>query len=282
MAYNVKDGELSTPFQPGGTMVLSLNTAAHRVFEIGKDTTGLGRWSWSRYRGRHDLILHVISAYRPCIPQDPGENTTHSQHQRYLDAHNDTRHPRNAMLEDLESHITQYKNQGDQIVVLMDCNEDVRRARITTWLQRLELTDVIMSTHGSTQAPATYNRGSKPIDGIFCSSTIPVQACGYLPFGAFPLDHRGLWIDVLYENAFGYKIPRCIQPAAQKLQCKDPRVVSKWVNAYDSFIRTHNLHVQQFELERLATLPLTPAMAKEFEDILELRTKGIQHADKKC
>ena len=62
VAYNVKDGELSTPYQPGGTLVLSVGEPAHRVIEIGRDTTGLGRWSWTRYRGKHDVILQVISA----------------------------------------------------------------------------------------------------------------------------------------------------------------------------------------------------------------------------
>ena len=31
IAYNVKDGELSSSFQPGGIMLLSLNTCAHQV-----------------------------------------------------------------------------------------------------------------------------------------------------------------------------------------------------------------------------------------------------------
>ena len=282
IAYNIKDGNLATPFQPGGTMVLSCNTSAHRVLETGCDTTGLSRWSWTRYRGRHDVVLQVISAYRPCVPTEPGDNTVHAQHLRYLDAHNDMRTPRQAVLEDLRLHIQSSQENGDQIILLMDCNEDIRNATIQSWLQELTLTDAVLTSHGGASAPNTYNRGSKPIDGIFCSSTIDIQACGYLPFSSFPSDHRAVWIDVTYTSAFGYNIPRCIQPKARRLQCKDPRIVAKWVQAYEDFIRSHNLHIRQYALESNASTPLTEADALEYENILAIRAQALEYADKKC
>ena len=70
-------------------------------------------------------MLQVISTHRPCIPTDPGENTVHSQHQRFLDNNHDNRTPRTALLEDLAEHIAAALEGGDQIVLLMDCNEDV-------------------------------------------------------------------------------------------------------------------------------------------------------------
>jgi hypothetical protein len=47
----------SAPFelrQYGGTAVFSTNQAAHRVFEKGFDPSHLGRWAWTRYKGRGD------------------------------------------------------------------------------------------------------------------------------------------------------------------------------------------------------------------------------------
>ena len=215
VAYNVKDGHMSTPFQPGGTMVLSCNSSAHRVFDSGRDISRLGRWSWTKYRGKHDVVLQVISAYRPCVPTEPGDNTTHSQHQRYLDAHNDTRTPRQALLDDLGLHIRNSQEQGDQIILLIDCNDDVRGNTMQVWLQDHLLSDAVITRHGGENAPNTYNRGSKPIDGVFCSSTLDIKASGYLPFSSFPSDHRAIWIDVTFDSAFGCNIPRCIQPTAR-------------------------------------------------------------------
>lgn len=118
----------------------------------------------------------------------------------------------------------------------MDCNEDVRRHTISTWLQEVELMDCVLEKHERNNAPPTYNRGSKPIDGMFCSTSLQVTACGYLPFGHFPSDHRGVWVDITYGSAFGHHIPKCIQPAARRLKCNDPRIAAKWVDAYEHYI----------------------------------------------
>ena len=155
----------------------------------------------------------------------------------------------------------------------MDCNEDVRCAAFNNWLQTHSLTDSVITAHGGGNAPPTYNRGSKPIDGVFCSNTLHITACGYLPFGAFPSDHRAIWADITYDSAFGFKISRCVQPKARKLQCIDPRVVKKWAQAYEQFIKQHNLHCRQFALEQHMTTPLTDWWAQEYEDILTLRVE---------
>ena len=282
IAYNMNDGELSTPFQPGGTMILSLNDAAHKVAEIGRDDTGLGRWCWTKYRGKHEVTLKVICAYQPCVPHDPGDNTTHCQQKQYFDAIGDSRTPRAAFLHDLGEIIQQSIEAGDQVILMMDCNEDVRGEGFSTWLQDHSLRDGVLERHGGMNAPATYNQGSQPIDGLFCSISIEVQHSGYLPFGSFPSDHRALWMDITYENAFGYKIPKCLQPKACKLQCKDPRIVKKWTDAYEAYIRKHKLHLRQYALEQSLTVPLNSTLAAEFEEILHIRTAAIKHADKQC
>ena len=105
--------------------VLSINTAAHRVCKSGQDPTGLGRWCWTKYGGKHGVSVMVICAYRQCNPHDPGENTVHYQHQQFYNNHGDARIPRQAILEDLGAHIQTAITEGDQIVLLMDCNEDV-------------------------------------------------------------------------------------------------------------------------------------------------------------
>jgi endonuclease/exonuclease/phosphatase family metal-dependent hydrolase len=51
--------------QYGGTMVASINAAAHAIHSVGNrasDFTGLGRWSATRYAGKFGKALRVISA----------------------------------------------------------------------------------------------------------------------------------------------------------------------------------------------------------------------------
>ena len=62
-AYN-KEDVISTASQPGGCMVTSVNTAKRKVIGCGVDPRNLGRWAWTRYQGKHQFSLQVISAYR--------------------------------------------------------------------------------------------------------------------------------------------------------------------------------------------------------------------------
>jgi len=66
--YN-RNSRVGAAYQKGGVTIFSINTAANRVIQSGQDTTGLGRWTWTRYRGRNGVVLRVISAYRPVLNQ---------------------------------------------------------------------------------------------------------------------------------------------------------------------------------------------------------------------
>jgi len=54
--------------QYGGTALLSINKAAHRVIQKGSDNYNLGRLSWTRYKGKGKHTLRIIVAYRPNPP----------------------------------------------------------------------------------------------------------------------------------------------------------------------------------------------------------------------
>ena len=103
--------------------------------------------------------------------------------------------------------------------------------------------------------PATQQRGSCLIDGIFISNTISMIKGGFLPFGEFPSDHRAIWMDITFENAFGYKMPNIITPKARRLKSDDPKVRNNWIKLYKNFIAQHNLHTQLFKLEEEVRLP---------------------------
>jgi len=70
------------PLQYGGTAIFSINKAAHRVMDKGQDASSLGRWCWTKYRGRNGHTLRVVSAYRPNPPQGP--YSVYAQHSLHL------------------------------------------------------------------------------------------------------------------------------------------------------------------------------------------------------
>ena len=279
IGYNFKDSGTSK-FQPGGTMTLSIGKASHRVVDKGQDPTGLGRWSWTRYRGTENIATRIITAYRPCLPSNPGPTTVYSQHLRYLDSTDDERCPREAMLADLLAQVNIWRTGGDQIILLMDCNTDVNNPTFKARLLTVGLTEAITNDR-ETSAP-THNRGSTAIDGIFTSHTLQTKASGYLPFGNFPSDHRAIWIDVTCQSAFGSTVGEAVRPHARRLKSDDPKIRRRFNKEYETFITEHRLEERLYSLQERITLTPSPTETKELDDIFTLRRQGLERAESKC
>jgi len=101
----------TTHCQYGGTALFSLGSAAHRVVGKGSDPSKLGRWTWTRYRGRNNITLRIISAYRPNFPNGPF--TVYAQHNAYFNSLNTPRCPRAAFLQDLNKELAAFLETGD-------------------------------------------------------------------------------------------------------------------------------------------------------------------------
>ena len=50
-------------FQPRGVVQLSVDTAAQQVQKSGQALTTLGRWVWTRYIGKNEMMIQVITVY---------------------------------------------------------------------------------------------------------------------------------------------------------------------------------------------------------------------------
>ena len=95
-------------------------------------------------------------------------------------------------MEDLCREVVGWLETGDQLVIGVDANEDVRGGVLADKLEHLGLTECVTAQHGR-YGPPTYERGSVPIDGLFVSRTLRGSKCGY---DEFLWDHRLLWIEI--------------------------------------------------------------------------------------
>eukprot|EP00978_Attheya_sp_CCMP212_P011445 scaffold28228_cov35-Attheya_sp.AAC.1 len=81
-----------------------------------------------------------------------------------------------------------------------------------------------LNMHGD-DMPGTHARGSLPIDGIFGTAGLKPTACGFTPFDhGIGGDHRLVWIEFTYVNAFGHRLPALDRPLGRRLKLNDPRV----------------------------------------------------------
>ena len=276
LAYNVTQYPI-TPKQIGGVGIFSINKASHRVVLKGQDKSQLGRWAWTLLRGKNGVSLRIVTAY--CPHDRGGDFSVYGQHRHCFHKLGKPRIPRKAFWEDLLSEVRLWLEAGDQLIITGDWNEDVNDVQ-RKYFGPLGIREVLLEKYGP--APNTFEFGSKPIDGIFMSSTLKIQQGGYLPFGdGVDSDHRSLWVDIPYSDAFGHNtsIPRLL---ARRLTCKHPAIRDRFISAYEKFVTEHRLLEKTQALLERATYPLSQYDQQMYEWIDQMKMIGIRYAEKQC
>jgi hypothetical protein len=104
------------------------------------------------------------------------------------------------------------------VVLPADWSTDVRGEKTLKCMDDLSMREVIMESHGD-EGPRTYNRGYKPIDGIFMTQGLYIVQGGYMPFGmGTGSNHRCLWLDTRALVLMGQDLEQSRKFAAQRLK----------------------------------------------------------------
>jgi hypothetical protein len=147
-----------------------------------------------QFVGKNSKSTRIISDYathQPTVPEPVG-----SQHRRYFNSVGRYASPVDALWTDLSRLIRKWTEAGGHVVLLADWNADVRGEKTRKYMAYLGMREVITEFHGDT-GPHTYNRGSKPIYGIFTTQGLYIVQDGYMPFGmGIGSDNRCMWLDI--------------------------------------------------------------------------------------
>ena len=255
--------------QFGGTMAMAVNTTATRVHASGADETGLGRWAWLLFEGHNSYHTRVISAYVPCKQQNNKDATVYAQHKRYYETKGKEGCPRKLMINELTNQIQTWQRKGENILLFIDCNENLNKQgelqRLITD-EKYHLIDPIRTKHKNKQPPPTYHRNNNyPIDSVFISPKLRhIDAGGWLRFGEGIGDHRVIYIDIPSQLLLGENKFTIIPPQVLRLKCDDPRVVRKYNEILEKQYQQHNT------LQRIETLNQTFHTPMLPEEIVEL------------
>ena len=82
---------------------------------------------------------------------------------------------------DLQQAIQTWSVAGEHVIVMMDCNQDVRSNRLQAFAEACNMREIILDRHGQ-EAPWTYRSGKRPIDGIFATRSVQCVQAGYTGF----------------------------------------------------------------------------------------------------
>ena len=171
-----------------------------------------------------------MSNQHPC--DNTGIDTFHTPHLNFLREQKNCQLPQAAFCKGLVKAISNWMADGEQIVLGIDANQDVRTGPLTKALRSIGCREAIIAKHISTQpAPATQDRNmlDTSIDSIYTTLPLDTFKCGYLAFGdGLPGDHRLCWMDLPFQQALGHTPPHLHQHPQAVLNVLDPRLVSKY------------------------------------------------------
>jgi hypothetical protein len=174
-----------------------------------------------------------------------------------------------AFLEDLEVELQEWIDLEDHVIVGGDINEDVSHPDIEALFLRHGLHNVICSHHDRSNAPPTFSRGNRVIDGLWATAALDISACGYFAPGETTSDHSLLWVDVSYDSALGHTLPFPSTFQARHLRLFDSKAIAKYLKYYKKTVRAQRLIPRQIALRKSLQygVSLTPGQAQEAEAI---------------
>ena len=248
-----------------------------RVIGTGNDKRGLGRWAWTRLRGK-DRAITIISAYRPCKPSTSGVQTVYQQHLRALPVHQE---PRQQFLVDLKECIQEHQAQGDNIILGIDLNDPAQRYDINKFFEELNMKEAIQSLHCGQRPPVTniLNDSEYPIDGIWCSIGLTATRAGYSKFReGIPSDHRVLWVEFVLQEVFGSSDK--INKKVTLLKASDPRDIMKYIHRIKKEMKIVQCLDKMKELQAIITDCFTPLHEQQYNKLLKyiiVTRKHIKH-----
>ena len=266
--------------QYGGVALCTIGKMATRVLKAGKDRRNLGRWAWVLYQGKGETKLRVITVYRPNKPTG-GPTTVHAQQRRELLKQQIDTDPRELFWTDLRDEVEQWKNNGELLILGGDFNENTQSTTMNNRMLEWGLENVFNDLN---RMPPTYNGGSTPIDGIFASPFIHVQARGMMGFGdGITSDHRCLWMDVSPESIGATKTAETVPARARRLQHRNPKTVRRYLKNWRDISNKASLpeKVQQLYKE-VKENGWSNEAAERYEQLDTERIGGMLEAERRC
>ena len=243
--------EVGTIDQPGGVAITSTFEATHRYHESTVDPSYMGRWASMCFKGRQKHRFRVVSVYSPCPTK--GKGTTHTQQIAHLRSQQCDDKPVKKLQKDIADALRQWIDDGEEILLYIDANEDTRKGSWNTLFQSLGMHDMLRTMHErNSPMPATQNtnKSGKPIDALFTTLAPSDRIkCGFLAFETgLPGDHRTCWIDIPFQIVLGHNPPHLHRVEPPQLTLKDPRNTDRYND------RVHQAYTANKVWERAASL----------------------------
>jgi hypothetical protein len=195
--------------------------------------------------GGDGVVTRISCGYSPCSNKKKESGKVYQQHQWHLiNKLNVLTCPRKRFCKDLLQQMKQWQPAGERLVLCLDANENIFRAKLgwqLTDLHSLGMKEVVGEFTGR-QLGATFFRGSEPIDAIWVTSDLEVAHACIMPVGYGVGDHHLFVVDFFTTaSMIGTCPPKIICPALCRLNTKIPGCALWYNRALQKNILHHRL-----------------------------------------
>ena len=175
-----------------------------------------GRWSWVRLqgnkRGGQERNIRIINAYRVC-QKDVTESSFTSYMQQYEIQQKEgiaTPFPHKQVMLDLGTFITKCKEEGDEIILCLDANEETEthneNAKEGTITHLMHKSTLVCAHEFLGYKSGTFESSGRQLDYVLVTPGIlpAILRGGYRPYSeGLTSDHKSLFIDFEAGILFG-------------------------------------------------------------------------------
>ena len=126
----------------------------------------LGSFTWMAIRGKKDIGVIAITAYRVCqrAGTKSGPDTAFTRQCIQMREEGDKNpDPRNKIFDNMNDILDEWMGKGFHPMVMIDSNSEITERNLNEFTERNGLHDII-TTGGDIEAPPSYARGKKRID----------------------------------------------------------------------------------------------------------------------
>ncbi len=178
----------------------------------------------------------------------------------YFNSINDYLCPCLAFLRTFKSACQDWRAAGDCLLIVGDFNGDVRGQELQNVFSSLDMHKIFMTEHTNQPPLSTFTHGThmgkSPIDGVWLSQGVPVQACSWTAFPDSPGDHHTAIVDFDITQVLGQPRLQVCRPPACCLVCTLPAIRARYMALLTAFLE----NINSFTSSTLCTPPLIPAL----------------------
>lgn len=239
--------------QMGGTAIAALGRLCDIVDDVGTDKTGLARWSWIKL-GRGTRTTRIISAYLPCKPGKTARGrTVWEQHLRFFQARGDFRNPSTLFIDGITTLIRQWRQVGEEVILLIDSNQDVYKGPLAASLAQTGLDmRCLMEPVLGEKVPNSHFRGSGKLTTMFGTPGLVQGHAMCYPHWYGIGDHRVFLLEISASSLFGGEYPTILTPSSRRLNCKISRIRRQYCKRLDELTSRHQMATKQHKLTNIS------------------------------